>query len=215
MIFEESEDVVMGKVKPILGQECAYFVLNEVTSQTHHIAQVSLQNFYMDENQLMSATLLQHSSANKVKRVFKMPESHIIAMQPCNDCLQRADADYRSNSMISNPGLNEVQAELFVLDSNLMLQRLREQNGTFDPVWSRNLGQNQNLAQLTASLRPFETVLLSDRTVSCRDKVVCIRNATEFNSFSEELRQQDDKIRKAESIETIPEPFGNQVSYHL
>lgn len=31
VIFEESEDVEMGKVKPILGQECAYFVLNEVT----------------------------------------------------------------------------------------------------------------------------------------------------------------------------------------
>ena len=74
--------------------------------------------------------------------------------------MQRIDPDHAAHNDISL-GMNDLSADIFVLDKSLELVLLSERNGVYGKVWSRKLRNDTKLKTLVGSLEPFESICLS------------------------------------------------------
>lgn len=122
--------------------------------------------------------------------VHSMLDGDVVAMEFCSDSLMLADDVYVMEPEISSgslnvaDGLNESPLIINILDSNLNLIKMSQvKDSKLSEVSRRKLNLNDNLTTILGEMRPFESVCISDRTVSIRQKAFVIASGKEFISI--------------------------------
>ena len=104
--------------------------------------------------------------------------------------------------------------DLFVLDSTFSLLVLRmTSEGKFVLHKTIKVGPNDMLRKMAETLKPFENVSLSERTIGIRNKAFLVETGAEFCPFSDEELRNDDDLGGNAELTLINEPFGNSIVY--
>ena len=84
--------------------------------------------------------------------------------------------------------------QFLVLDCNCVYYKVQQTStGTFDKILTLNLAKFSSVKQLVNQLVPFETICMTERTLTSKQKVVNIFSGNCYDIFEEDVKEDDDK----------------------
>ena len=106
--------------------------------------------------------------------------------------------------------------QFLVLDSNCVYYKVQENStGTFDKILTLNLAKYSQVKQLVNQLVPFETISMTDRTLTSKQKVVNIFSGNCYDIFEEDDKDDDKEDTKKAAGPCLSIARSNKILHTL
>lgn len=114
--------------------------------------------------------------------MYTFNSEKIKAFQQCRDNQSEFATRYNYESNSTEPYWNQPRVELFVLDKDYHMHRVKQTRDTkFEKIENIDLSRHSFVKNLVTELKPFEPISMSDRTITYRGNFVNLNSGRDYN----------------------------------